>query len=117
MSTLLEKISDLNGLVLQGNTLEAFDKYYHNDVIMQENEEDPIVGKEANRKRELEFLESITEFRGAKPMKVTIGENVSMVEWFYDFTHKDWGVRNYTQVSIQEWKDGKIIREKFYYRS
>jgi hypothetical protein len=25
------------------------------------------------------------------------------------------GVRDYTQVSIQEWKDGKIIRETFVY--
>ena len=115
MSALLEKIDDLNDLVLKGKALEAFEKYYHDDVVMQENEGPPTIGKEANRKRENEFFSSITEFRSAKPLKITVGEDTSMVQWQYDYTHKDWGVRNYTQVSVQDWKDGRIIREQFFY--
>lgn len=117
MATLLEKISELNDLILQGKAMEAFEKYYHPEVVMQENENPPTIGKAENRKREEEFYSSVTDFRGAKPLKVTIGEGVSMVEWQYDYTHKEWGVRNYTQVSVQEWKDGLIIKEKFYYNS
>ena len=115
MSALLEKIDDLNDLVLQGKALEAFEKYYHDEVIMQENESSPTIGKEANRQREKEFFSSITEFRTAQPLKITVGEGVSMVQWHYDYTHRDWGVRNYSQVSVQEWKDGKIIKEQFFY--
>ena len=115
MSALLSKIDDLNDLVLQGKALEAFEKYYHDDVIMQENDGSPTIGKAANRQREIEFFSSITEFRSARPLKITVGENVSMVQWQYDYTHKDWGVRNYSQVSVQEWRDGKIIREQFFY--
>ena len=117
MATLLEKISDLNDLVLQGKGLEAFEKYYHPEVVMQENEDIPTIGKEGNRRREEEFFSSITEFRDANPLKVTVGEEVTMVEWQYDYTHKDWGVKNYKQVSVQEWKDGLIIKEKFYYNT
>ena len=29
MTSLLEKISDLNDLVLQGKAMDAFEKYYH----------------------------------------------------------------------------------------
>ena len=115
MSALLAKIDDLNDLVLQGKALEAFEKYYHDEVIMQENESSPTIGKEANRQREKEFFSAITEFRTARPLKITVGEGVSMVQWHYDYTHKDWGVRNYSQVSVQEWKDGKIIKEQFFY--
>jgi len=115
MSTILEKINNLNDLVLDGKLLEAFDTYYHDEVIMQENEQAPTQGKAANRTREEKFISSLTEFRSAKPLKVTVGENYSMVEWHYDYTHKDWGVRNYVQVSVQQWADGKIIHEKFYY--
>lgn len=115
METLFTKISDLNDLILQGKTMEAFEKYYHENVVMQENEHPPTIGKAANRKREEEFFSSITEFRTAKPLKVSVGEGITMVEWYYDYTHKDWGLRNYTQVSVQEWQDGKIIKEKFYY--
>jgi hypothetical protein len=77
----------------------------------------PTVGKTANRTREEEFFAAITEFRGARPLKVTVGEGTTMVQWWYDYTHKDWGVSNYTQVSVQEWKDGKIWKEQFFYGS
>ncbi|MEQ9425153.1 MAG: hypothetical protein RJQ09_12085 [Cyclobacteriaceae bacterium] len=43
MASLLEKISDLNDLVLDGKALEAFEKYYHEDVVMQENENEPVM--------------------------------------------------------------------------
>jgi hypothetical protein len=39
------------------------------------------------------------------------------VEWWMDFTHKDYGVRNYKQLAVQRWKDGQIIEEKFYYNN
>src|SRR4026207_734607 len=117
MSALLEKIDDLNQLVAKGKVLEAFEKYYHDDVIMQENENPPTIGKAANLQREKEFYSSLTEFRNAKPLKITVGENTSMVQWHFDYTHKDWGVRNYKQVSVQDWKDGRIIKEQFFYGS
>jgi hypothetical protein len=115
MNTLLEKISSINDMILQGKAMEAFEEYYHDDVVMQENENPEVVGKDANRKREEEFFGAITDFRGAKPLKVTVGENTTMVEWHFDYTHKDWGIRNYIQVAVQDWKDGKIVKEKFYY--
>ena len=117
MNTLLEKINGLNHLVLEGKALEAFETYYDDDVVMQENEGIPTIGKEANRKRETEFYSSLIEFRSAKLLKLTVGGNITMTQWHYDYTHKDWGVRNYTQVSVQEWKNNKIIREQFFYGS
>ena len=117
MSNLLEKINELNNMILQGKALEAFDKYYHEDITMQENSNPPRKGKVANRQHEEAFFGAITEFRGAQPLKVTAGENTTMVEWYFDFTHKDWGIKKYNQVAVQEWKDGLIINERFYYGS
>ena len=110
-------LKDLNGLVLEGRVMEAFEKYYHPDVVMQENEQPPVTSKEKNRKRELDFMDNVTDFRKAEVKGVGIGDEISFVIWHYDYTHKEWGVRNYSQVSIQQWKDGKIIREQFIYPS
>jgi SnoaL-like domain len=115
MQTIKEKINHLNQLILEGKALEGFDLYYDDEVVMQENESPATIGKEANRQREIDFFGSITEFRGAKPLDIAIGENISYVKWHYDYTHKDWGVRKYTQVSVQHWKDGKIVKEQFFY--
>ena len=80
MNLLIEKVSDLNDMIMQGEKLEAFDKFYHQEVIMQFNDEDPVRGKVANRRLlELE-QKNITELKSAKPLKVTIGEKTTMVE-------------------------------------
>ncbi|MFZ6014005.1 MAG: SnoaL-like domain-containing protein [Bacteroidota bacterium] len=114
-NTIEEKIVELNQLVLNGKALEAFEKFYHPNVSMQENENAPTVGKDANRDREIEFFGNITDFRGAEIKGVAIGDNLSTVIWHYDYTHKEWGVRKYTQVSVQHWQDGQIIKEQFFY--
>ena len=108
-------LKDLNQLVVEGKAMEAFEKYYHDDVLMQENDNEPTVSKEVNRQREIEFFGNVTEFRGAEVKGLGVGDDISFVIWNYDYTHKEWGVRNYSQVAIQEWKDGKIIKEKFIY--
>jgi len=114
MDTLKEKITELNRLVLAGKALDAFEKFYHPEVMMQENENVPTVGKDANRQREIEFFNSISEFRGAEIKGVAVGDNLSSVIWHYDYTHKERGVKKYTQVSVQHWKDGQIIKEQFF---
>jgi hypothetical protein len=108
-------LKDLNNLVVQGKLMDAFEKYYHEDIIMQENANPPVAGKDANRKREVEFLSNIEEFRRASVNGLAVGDDISFVIWSYDYTHKEWGVKNYTQVSVQNWKDGKIIKEQFFY--
>lgn len=115
MNTIEKNIQELNELVLNGKMIEAFDKFYHEDVQMQENEDLPVVGKAANRQRELLFLENIEEFRNASVTGVATNGNTSFVIWSYDYTHKQWGVKTYTQVSVQHWKDGLIIKEQFFY--
>ncbi len=108
---------DIKNLVLQGKAMEVFEKYYANDVVMQENENPATVGKEANRQRELEFFSKLIEFRGAEVKAVAFGDDVIISEWFLDYSHADYGKRTYDQVSVQRWKDGKVVHERFYYGS
>jgi len=115
MKSVIESLNDLNQLILTGKSMEGFEKYYDDEVTMQENSNTPTIGKAANRQREIAFYSSITEFRDAKLLSVAANGNTSFAVWQYDFTHKDWGVRKYTQVSVQHWKDGKIVNEQFFY--
>ena len=115
MKTLEASVKELNDLILSGKAMDGFEKFYHPEVTMQENETSPTVGKDANRKRELEFFGNITEFRGASVKGVAVGDNLTTVIWHFDYTHSQWGKRDYTQVSVQHWKDGLIIKEQFFY--
>ena len=108
-------VKNLNQLVLEGKMMDAFEKYYADDVVMQEINMEPTVGKDANREREIKWLEGITDFRGAEVKNIAIRNNVSMVEWFMDYSHKKYGDVKMSQVAVQTWEDGKIVKELFYH--
>ncbi|MFH6983380.1 SnoaL-like domain-containing protein [Marinoscillum luteum] len=112
-----EKIEDMNQMILSGQMMDAFEKYYHNDVTMQENNESPTVGKDANREREIKSMGMIEEFHGAEVKATAVGENVTMVEWEMDVTYKGAPRNTSNQVAVQKWQDGQIIHERFYYSS
>ncbi len=115
MNDIKEKIEDLVKMVGEGKIMEAFEKYYDENVTMQENEGEIRVGKDANREYEKKFVEGIVEFHGAKTLGIATGDNYSTVESFMDVTHKDWGRMTHTQVAVQRWENGQIVSEKFYY--
>src|SRR4029077_1389208 len=56
-------VEDLIAKVVGGNALDAFDRYYADDVTMQENEQPPRVGKAACRAFEEDFLSKIKAVR------------------------------------------------------
>ncbi|MBE9108194.1 nuclear transport factor 2 family protein [Nodosilinea sp. LEGE 07298] len=108
---------DICQLVLKGSAMEAFEKYYADTVVMQENDEPATVGKEANRRREEDFFAKILDFHEAKPKNVAFTEDTIFSEWYLDYTHAEWGRRTYHQVSVQQWQGGQVIHERFYYGS
>ncbi|MGB5242798.1 MAG: SnoaL-like domain-containing protein [Lutimonas sp.] len=114
-STLIEKISDLNDMIIQGRVLEAFDRFYHDEVCIEVNANELIEGKKKNRTYKEQFLNGILEWHSANPLKVSIGEGITMVEWLYDYTDKLKSNKRIMHVAVQEWQDGKIIKEKLYY--
>ena len=116
MSALRQKVDDLNARILQGDILGAFEDHYADDVVMIDAGQPPREGKDQNRQYEEAFVNGLTEFRGAEVKSVAIDEDASksLVEWHFDFSHKDFGDQKYDQVAVQTWKDGKIAEERFY---
>jgi ketosteroid isomerase-like protein len=105
----------LNDMVLSGKALEAFEQFYADDVVMQENSEEPRVGKDANRKAEEEFFASLKEFHDGKVLASAVNGDTSFSEWFMDVTFKNGYRYKLAQVSVRKWKDGKVIHERFFY--
>ena len=105
----------LNDDVLSGKIMDAFEKYYADDVVMQENSEDPRVGKAANRKAEEEFMASVEAFNGASVKASAVNGDVSFSEWEMDLTFKGGKRAKFNQVAVRHWKNGQIVNERFFY--
>ncbi len=105
----------LNQAILSGKALEAFEQYYAEDVVMQENSEEPRRGKDVNRKAEQEFFSSLESFNDGKLVSSAVNGDVTFGEWFMDVTFKGGQNAKLSQVAVRRWKDGKIVSERFYY--
>ena len=85
------------------------------DVVMQENSNEPVVGKDANRQREEEFFASLEEFHGAGVVATAATGDWSFSQWWMDVTVRGVGRARTEQVSVRVWKDGLVVSERFYY--
>ena len=114
--TLKENVHKLNNMIMEGNLMKAFEKFYEEEIIMQENSEEPRVGKDANRKFEEQFISNIQEVHDAKAETIAYNEEtgITMVQWSFDMTFKDGTRKKMSEVSVQLWENGKIIHERFF---
>lgn len=115
MPTIAELNQKLDDAVLAGKALEAFDELYDEIVVMQENSDEPFVGKALNRQREIDFFSSVAEIHSAAVLSSAVNGDVSFAEWTMDITFKNGYRATLNQVAVRRWKDGKIIHERFYY--
>lgn len=118
-SDIRENLTHHFELMGQGRVLEGFELYYHPDVVMSENGDvDPNrQNKEANRQYETYFANN-AQWHDMKVGNVIVDQanNTSAYEMFMDFTFQGQRIAR-TQAAVQEWKDGQIIKETFYYKT
>ncbi|MCA9521112.1 MAG: nuclear transport factor 2 family protein [Myxococcales bacterium] len=110
-----ERVAALNAMVQAGKAMEAFEEFYADEIVMQENSNPEVAGKAANRQREMEVYSAITEFRGATLLDTLVDGNRSASVWRFDYTHAQYGRMLFTQVALQTWENGKVVRERFFY--
>jgi hypothetical protein len=110
---------EINQLVLDNKSLEAFEKFYGENVSMTESDGSTTTGKAACRVYEEGFFTSVTEFRGIKflssvvmPSDDSNYEFLVVATWWYDFTTTQY-TNTGNQTSLAYWKDGMIQKVTF----
>ena len=102
-------------MILAGKAMEAFEELYADDVVMCENFDKECVGKDANRTREIEFFSSVGEIHKIELGRSAATGDTSFSEWVFDVTFKNGHRAALKQVAARQWKNGKIVHERFYY--
>jgi ketosteroid isomerase-like protein len=97
--------------------MDAFEKYYSEEVVMSENDNPPTVGKAANREREAQFVAYVKEVHRMEVPQILVDGNRAASEWDLEFTAVDGNVVKYHQVAVQDWENGQIVREQFFYNA
>lgn len=112
----LEKITDVYNHVAKGTAMDAFEKYYAENVDMVLEDGTVVAGKDANRKRENEFFGSVEAFHGMEVVAINANEETktTSVESTMDVTFKGGDRILIEQVATQAWEGDHIVKERFY---
>jgi ketosteroid isomerase-like protein len=94
---------------------EVYNRYYAEDVVVQENMQPPRVGRALSIERQKLMNANVKEIHNFKIGAVLIDGDRSMVEMHLDATTKDGYSIHLEEVGLQTWKDGRIIYERYFY--
>lgn len=108
-------VRQLNEMIEQRQIVDAFQKFYGENVVMVEAGGEPIAGKAVNLERERAFADGLTQW-DAKLVSSAIDEKngTALNEWILTWNHSAWGAVTARQVAVQRWRDGQIVHEAFY---
>lgn len=116
----LAKEKELQTMVNSGQLMEAFEKFYAEDVVLEEPTGDKFVGKAEARKHEEEFLGKVQEFHGAGIKKITANEKdaTTMAEVWMEVTFKGMDAPiKLEQVAVKQWEGDQVKHERFYFNA
>jgi hypothetical protein len=114
MDNLANNVERLNALIVDFKFLEALNELYDESIIVFENENKASTGINEYRLAAKKYLSSISN-QSATLKNVIISDNMSVCEWHYKFDHAEWGRWDKIQLSLQRWKNGKIVMERHHY--
>ncbi len=116
--SVLQHATELQQMMGQGQMMEAFEKFYHEDVKVTEMPSGEVRnGKAAQRAAIDQWQKMVTEVHGGGLESITANEESghAAVESWIDVTFAEGGRMKMQEVAIQKWENGQIIEEKFYY--
>jgi sulfate adenylyltransferase subunit 1 len=111
-------VSDFQYLISEGKTLEAIEKYYADNVQLQENNDAPRVGKTLALAHEKGNMERVKYFKiNIKSSVSDETQGIVMGEMHIDFETLKGDKVEMNEAFVQRWENGKIVFERFYYKS
>ena len=105
----------LNALILEGRNLDAFQKFYDEGVVAQENDDVERTGRDGWIAGYTAMAQNIESGRSRLVANAANGD-VSFSEWENEVTFKGAAPMKIVQVAVRHWKDGRVVRERFYHK-
>jgi YHS domain-containing protein len=101
-----------NVLIAHGWILEAFEKFYSDDVIVTWPDGVSVAGKRANRERLHQFAGGLKSFHGRVfSSSIDVEYGLSSSEWILTLDQQQSGRSTVHQLTEQKWDNSRIVEE------
>lgn len=106
-------VDELISLALEGKWELAFEKFYDPDIEKTDLDGIPVKGWQKNVENGRAFTSKISNVREFSCAGRVVKGDRSFVVWSFDFD-VDGNPFKVVEVAIQDWQEGKIIRERYF---
>jgi hypothetical protein len=117
--TTQEVANRMNELFKQYKWAEVQEELFADEAESIEPEHAPglksVKGKDAIKKKGDDFNAMVEEFHGGWVSEPQVGGNHISFAMGIDATYKGMGRQNMEEIAVYEVKDGKIVKEQFFY--
>ena len=103
MGSIEQSERELNAMILAGKAVESFDKFYADDVEMQENLGTPTKGRVANQEREKGMWNPTSTINHIEVLSSAVSGDTSLSEWVFDVTLGNGYRIQMTEVTRRKW--------------
>ena len=111
----LDLDQQLNAMIIQGKSVDAFREFYAEDVVSQENDEPERIGRDVWMRGRQEMEKNLRKF-DARVLAHAANGDTSFSEWEYNLELAGMGAMKIAQVAVRRWKNGRVVRERFYHK-
>ena len=106
-------VNELISLTLEGKWETAFEKFYDLDFEKTDLDGVPVKGMEQNLINGRLFGSRISNIRDFSCAGTIVKGSRSFISWSFDFD-VDGNPFKVTEIAIQDWENGKIVKERFF---
>ena len=113
---ILGKANEVVALLAEGKFIDAMSNYLADDVHLFEGNNPAKVGKDYCIALEEDLLATVTEFIGYKVLSgPAVKGDTTFYEAVMEFVTDDGTHNKFEQAVRSQWKDGKIVSERYYH--
>ncbi len=108
------RLDEFIAVVVSGDHAGAIERYYTEDASMQENTAPPRRGRDVLVAHERAALARMSHVSSKCVSSIVEGNRVA-IHWIFELTDKAGKVYRFDEIALQEWREDKIFRERFFY--
>lgn len=111
----LETLERFIARVEQNAHAEAIEEFYADNASMRENQAAPRVGRALLAARERAVLAKARGVQSDCVRPVFVSGETVVVRWIFRFEWQDGTTTRMEELAYQQWQDGRIVEETFFY--
>ena len=107
-------VAEFIATIERGEFLEALSKFYAEDMVAQENNAPPRVGKAAQRTNEEGALKRMRFVTNKAVSYLVDGDRVA-INYLFEMVTADGGRIRMDEIAYQVWRGDQIVSERYFY--